>query len=43
MNRPRCESWRARAHEREGLFQAQTVGVTTLREDWVVAYKTQTH
>ena len=35
MTRPRDESWRARAPEREGFFQARALGITTLGKDGV--------
>jgi len=41
--RPRGEAWRARAQQREGSLQAQALGIFTLGEDEVVAYKAQTH
>ena len=38
-----AESWRARAHEREGGVQVGAVGIATLGEDGAAAYKPQTH
>ena len=37
------ESWRARAPERRGFFEAQSIGIATLEEDGMVAYETQAH
>jgi len=37
------ESWRARAPERRGFFEAQSIGIATLEEDGVVAYEAQAH
>jgi hypothetical protein len=38
-----AESWRARAHEREGGVQVGAVGIATLGEAGAAAYKPQTH
>jgi len=37
------ESWRARARERRGFFQAQSIGIATVEEDGMVAYEAQAH
>ena len=41
--RPRVEAWRARAQQRDGSLQAQGLGIFTLGEDGVAAYKAQTY
>ena len=41
--RPGGEAWRARAQQRDGSLQARPLGIFTLGEDGVVAYKAQTH
>jgi len=43
MNRPGVEAWSAWAQQREGLDQAQPLGIFALGEDRVVAYMAQTH
>ena len=35
-SKPRGESWKARAGEREGSVQARTIGITALGVDWMV-------
>jgi hypothetical protein len=42
MKRPRGESWRAPAHDREGVVQVWAGGTATLGEEGVVAYKPRT-
>jgi hypothetical protein len=37
------ETWRARAQERKGCFQALPAGISTYGEDGVVAGKTENH
>ncbi|HEY7557542.1 MAG TPA: hypothetical protein VIH18_22315 [Candidatus Binatia bacterium] len=41
--RPRGETWRARAQERKGCFQALPAGISTYGEDGVVAGKADNH
>jgi hypothetical protein len=41
--RPRGETWRARAQERKGCFQALPAGISTYGEDGVVAGKGENH
>jgi hypothetical protein len=43
MKRPRGETWRARAQERKGCFQALSVGISTQGEDGAVAGKAENH
>jgi hypothetical protein len=38
-----AESWRARAHEREGGVRVGAVGIATFGEDGAAAYRPQTH
>jgi fumarate hydratase class II len=41
MERPRGETWRARAQERRGCFQALSAGISTQGEDGAVAGKAE--
>jgi hypothetical protein len=43
MKRPRGETWRARAQERDGCFQALSAGIFTHGEDRAVAGKAENH
>jgi hypothetical protein len=43
MKRPRGETWRARAQERKGCFQALSAGISTQGEDGAVAGKAENH
>jgi hypothetical protein len=40
---PRGETWRARAQERKGCFQALPAGISTYGEDGVVDGKAKNH